>query len=464
MALPTCPQRLAGTLYTSGTGHIRFWRMAQTFTGLKLQGDIGKFGGVEISDVQGYLELPNFKVLAGAESGDLHLWDGGLIEAVVRRRGGRPCHDGPVDVVMEMPPAEPGGRPMILTGGHDGFIRLWDLLGLVDMQVADGEQSLEIEPVEELEVGRGAGIRGMVAGGVPGTWVALDVTGRVLSLRREEPGALAVRTVVDFHAGGIAGLVPLPRTHLCVSAGSDGALRVVDYRSLSTAYSQVFQAPVTCVTPFPRVHDPTGRLVLAGFGDGSLRCAARCNGVWKLTHASRPHSRELTALACTHDGTALATGSSNGTVFFFVVSSSQMGLITPLACTSAGAPVTALSWSPDCRSLLVGCADGAICELLAPLRSVDTSESYVVSLSRRDYVFLTPEERGPRPGTQDEDGIDGPSAPTPAPAPAQAADAPKPRHPVTALRCVFRQSHPRLCAPPMLTRPLHRPRCAPRHP
>ena len=37
-----------GRLTTSGTGHIRFWKMANTFTGLKLQGDIGKFGKVAI--------------------------------------------------------------------------------------------------------------------------------------------------------------------------------------------------------------------------------------------------------------------------------------------------------------------------------------------------------------------------------------------------------------------------------
>jgi hypothetical protein len=29
--------RFDGVLYTSGTGHIRFWKMADTFTGLKLQ-------------------------------------------------------------------------------------------------------------------------------------------------------------------------------------------------------------------------------------------------------------------------------------------------------------------------------------------------------------------------------------------------------------------------------------------
>ena len=36
--------------------------MAQTFTGLKLQGDIGKFGQVELSDISGYCELPDGKV------------------------------------------------------------------------------------------------------------------------------------------------------------------------------------------------------------------------------------------------------------------------------------------------------------------------------------------------------------------------------------------------------------------
>ena len=38
-----------GRLVTCGTGHIRFWKMARTFTGLKLQGDIGKFGKIECS-------------------------------------------------------------------------------------------------------------------------------------------------------------------------------------------------------------------------------------------------------------------------------------------------------------------------------------------------------------------------------------------------------------------------------
>ena len=36
--------------------------MARTFTGLKLQGNIGKFGNEELSDVSGYTHLPDGKV------------------------------------------------------------------------------------------------------------------------------------------------------------------------------------------------------------------------------------------------------------------------------------------------------------------------------------------------------------------------------------------------------------------
>eukprot|EP00961_Rhodomonas_salina_P059318 796968-Rhodomonas_salina.2 len=73
-------------------GHIRFWKMADTFTGLKLQvryllracyempgtdgpicsaratacrGEIGKFGAIELSDISAYLELNDGKVLSG---------------------------------------------------------------------------------------------------------------------------------------------------------------------------------------------------------------------------------------------------------------------------------------------------------------------------------------------------------------------------------------------------------------
>lgn len=41
---------------------LRFWKMALTFTGLKLQGALGRFGKTAVTDITGYVELPDGKV------------------------------------------------------------------------------------------------------------------------------------------------------------------------------------------------------------------------------------------------------------------------------------------------------------------------------------------------------------------------------------------------------------------
>lgn len=110
-----------GKLITSGTGHIRMWKMAATFTGLKLVGLLGKFGQVELSDVCAYLEFPDGKVLSGTESGQLLLWAGNLIKAVFMRKGRRTCHDGNVEVL-----ALQQGGSLVVSAGQDGYIRTWD--------------------------------------------------------------------------------------------------------------------------------------------------------------------------------------------------------------------------------------------------------------------------------------------------------------------------------------------------
>lgn len=47
---------------TAGSGHIKFWKMANTFTGLKLQGKLGRFGKTQMSNVVGIFSMPDEKV------------------------------------------------------------------------------------------------------------------------------------------------------------------------------------------------------------------------------------------------------------------------------------------------------------------------------------------------------------------------------------------------------------------
>lgn len=53
---------IPGHLVTAGSGHIKFWKMEETFTGLKLLGQLGRFGKTDISDVVGTFSMSDEKV------------------------------------------------------------------------------------------------------------------------------------------------------------------------------------------------------------------------------------------------------------------------------------------------------------------------------------------------------------------------------------------------------------------
>jgi len=91
--------------------------MARTFTGLKLQGELGKFGKREISDVECFIELADGKYLSGSEWGNILLWDGGLCTIEFQRFGNKTCHQGSVQQIL----VEEGE---LITVGIDGYIRV----------------------------------------------------------------------------------------------------------------------------------------------------------------------------------------------------------------------------------------------------------------------------------------------------------------------------------------------------
>lgn len=53
---------VCSNVFILGAAHIKFWKMAQTFTGLKLKGELGRFGKTEICDVLGVYPMPDEKV------------------------------------------------------------------------------------------------------------------------------------------------------------------------------------------------------------------------------------------------------------------------------------------------------------------------------------------------------------------------------------------------------------------
>ena len=159
-----------GQLTSCGSGHIKFWKMAHTFTGLKLQGSIGKFGKVEISDIAGYAELPDTKVLSGCESGSLLLWENNLIKVEINRSEDRRAHEGAIEIVhLEE------DNSCFITAGHDGYIRWWDFEKIDTADTFDDAPIFFMEPIAELKVGDNVIIRGMTRSSE--SWMIQDGNG-----------------------------------------------------------------------------------------------------------------------------------------------------------------------------------------------------------------------------------------------------------------------------------------------
>ena len=74
--IPQPVQGQLGKLWGGGTLNPVPW----TLNPSPAQGQLGKFGNVELSDVVAFLEMPDGKVLSSTESGEMLMWDGGLIK------------------------------------------------------------------------------------------------------------------------------------------------------------------------------------------------------------------------------------------------------------------------------------------------------------------------------------------------------------------------------------------------
>eukprot|EP00898_Chlorokybus_atmophyticus_P007049 jgi/Chlat1/7345/Chrsp59S06953 len=356
-----------GQLISCGTGHIRFWKMASTFTGLKLQGDIGKFGNVELSDIAAFAELPDGKVVSGTESGDLLVWEGGLIKCMLRRSGGQlGCHVGTVNSVF----LDRETRRLI-TAGTDGFVRLWDFEAIDGAEGADEKSLRELTPIEEVLCGEGVKVSFCFV-----QYVNTHMRGRTCE------AAVALWRPLDGPGRGR------------LAAGADGTVRLIGYRERRALLVRRFNSGATAVAWMPSTVDPDLRTLVVGFSDGSLRLLLRCSDSLKLTHVSRPHKSTVSAVAASPNGRFLATASRDGTAWFFDLRENN----APIGFVRLSSGATCMQWSLDSKRLLVGCVGGEVVELGQP-GLVDSSKTFEITVSVRKFeTFKLP--KPPTPATQ----------------------------------------------------------------
>uniref|UniRef100_A0AAY4ATV8 Cilia- and flagella-associated protein 44 n=1 Tax=Denticeps clupeoides TaxID=299321 RepID=A0AAY4ATV8_9TELE len=390
----------SGQLTTSGSGHIKFWKMASTFTGLKLQGELGRFGKTTLTDIEGYVELPYGKVVSGSEWGNMLLWDGGLIKVEICLKGGKTCHTGTIKQF-----ALDEGE--LLTIGADGAVMSWDFETIDTADCKDDSGLFEMEPMNRVVIGRNVSLVSVVKSPVPESsiWFAQDSNGGIWKLDlsftniTHDPECL-----FNFHAGAIQGMDVSGSSHLMATTALDRTVRIFDFVAKKELTKASYKQGGTTLRWAPHMVSEV-YLLSVGFEDGVVRLLEICNpnGVrvvaghsdstateLHLKQAFKPHNGQVTAIAFERNGNIMASGSADCTVFFFSVGEcyEPIGFITVPGC------VCGLEWSPQSHeqsTLLIMCETGHVLEVPAPdleQHRQDTGSTYrLQGLPTRYYRF-----------------------------------------------------------------------------
>ena len=190
-------------LCTSGIAHIKFWKIAKTFTGLKLKGSLGKFGQVELSDISCFAILPDEKVVSGSENGSLLLWEGNFIKAVIRQSDAKNCHSGQINVTQII------NSEYLLTAGCDDYVKLWDIQK-IDALESDDSLQVRLEPVREILVGKNCDIINSQLDFIDqGQLVFQNSSGSLVTLQFKDKdfvaGEYTINETLDYVPGRIIG-------------------------------------------------------------------------------------------------------------------------------------------------------------------------------------------------------------------------------------------------------------------
>ena len=325
-------RRTVGRLVTAGAGHIRFWHVADTFTGLKLKGATGKFGGLTISDIDCFDELNDGRVISGSDSGYALIWDSttALISARVGNAVAGPLHAGALHFIRM------SGEFELITAGDDGYIRWWNLHKRAPTET-DTDMTITCEVVAEVPIGAGARIQSVriireslfavhdVRSGI----IIVDTAKSTFQQVRSSYGGAV--TTLSFCADSI------------VSATADGRINRTDFLSGNNKCTRELASTVTASVAIKPTAPTTLSLFAAGFADGAVRLFAVFADTFILHSALKPHNGSVTAMAISSEN-VLATAADGAVFFANILAGADGAKIDPIGFVRLSAAVTSMDF------------------------------------------------------------------------------------------------------------------------
>ena len=365
-----------GKIITSGMGHIKFWEMANTFTGLKLQGELGKFGQIDLSDVSAFFECSDGKVISGTEYGTLLLWEGIFIKSQIFRRSGIEgeevkLHDGFIEYINL-------DNGMLMTAAHDGYIKWWNYSEIYEPKVDDRNRTF-IEPIKQVAV---ANENGRMAKIIninkinDDFWAVTDGHGSVLKL--DIRNNFAVSSIYDFNVGPVRNLSVLKDSPFLFSITSDGKACLQNIKEqqqnqkidLNQDLSTIEKCTSACFLERQLSSEPF--FVAYGLETGVFRIESLDPKDKKLRKINffKAHEEPIKFIKFSNDGYYLITGTETE-IFFFLIE--NMAKITPICFIKNKKEITDIDWHPSSKMILFGDTTGSLREVKVPIKFDSTN-------------------------------------------------------------------------------------------
>jgi WD40 repeat protein len=387
-------------LSTSGLAHLRFWKIANTFTGLKLKGQTGKFGSVQLSDITGFFIFPDGKVITGSENGRLLLWEGNLIKAVLSINEKTLCHTGAIHTVTRI-------GDHIVSAGEDGFLRYWSYKEIDEIEPNEQmegfielskEYLLVTNPHEELQKQIPAVVLEIVV--YPKYWLIHDALGKVFKLIFTETG-IQQHEILNFNSGKIMGICSSKEGNAVATIGQDGSVRLLDFVNRKEFYSRGFKGKGTCIDWLNVSFNKTDRFLAAGYDNGIVRIVHLSNDKIYLQKAMKVHNNPIKTLSLSPNGETLAVLSQEGEIFFLSVEidRGQGGLkIEPICIHPTQKSINYMTWGERLNTLLVTTDKGEVIEMEVPsIKDFDSSKTYLnENIKKRTYTICMMEFQKPK--------------------------------------------------------------------
>ncbi|XP_055921167.1 cilia- and flagella-associated protein 44 [Eupeodes corollae] len=377
-------------LASSGLNHVQFWKMARTFTGLKLKSNVGRFGKTDSSDVYAVYMLADEKVISGCEWGNMLVWEGGLIKVEVTRKARLPCHTKPITRIIWM------GNNEVMTVGMDGYVRIWfwETVELADPP--EDDLYVEIDPIFEFRIGdrdESCECRHLVKSKPLDEkdfqYYSQDGNGGVwLCDLNTEATPNSPKKLFSCHGGRIVAAQASPVSSYIATLGADGKLSLYNYETEQILLEEHFNAPGRDLIWLDTSVDPSGMVLLIGFEDGVVRQVALelpdynidDNSFTSTTrlyfiNAIKPHASPITFLEVSPSRDILVSGAMDQTMFLFHIKNNDLEYVDliPLGFIVLEGSPTCLYWNKE-KSLtaIIGCFTGEVyeCDFPSP-ESID---------------------------------------------------------------------------------------------